>query len=108
MPGQVRLQDWWILTVDSDEGSRGGPLSGHIGCHTAVVGRVGQFGLQEQEAAGAADDEVRLGAGVDGDSVPEPGDHRGAGPTPGRMTAELPLPPHLNVGVVGRSLEIFS
>ena len=98
----------WILTVDSDEGGWRGPLSGHVGCHTAVVGRVRELGLQNQEAAGAADDEVGLGAGVDGDSVPQPGDHRGAGPTPGGMTAQFPLSPHLNVGVVGRSLEIFS
>ena len=108
MPGQVRLQDWWILTVDSDEGGRGGPLSGHIGCHTAVVGRVGQFGLQDQEAAGAADDEVGLGAGVEGDAVPEPGHHPGTGPAPGRMTPQLSLLPHLDVGVVRRSLEIFT
>ena len=98
----------WILTEDSHEGSGGCPLSGHVGRHTAVVGRVGQFGLQEQEAAGAADDEVRLGAGVDGDPVPEPGHHLGAGPASGRMTPQLSLLSHLDVGVVRRSLEIFT
>ena len=108
MPGQVRLQDWWILTVDSDEGSRRCPLPGHVGRHAAVVGGVGQFGLQDQEAAGAADDEVGLGAGVEGDAVPEPGHHPGTGSAPGRMTPQLSLLPHLDVGVVRRSLEIFT
>ena len=97
-----------ILTEDSDEGSRRCPLPGHVGRHTAVVGGVGQFGLQDQEAAGAADDEVRLGAGVDGDPVPEPGHHLGAGPPPGRMAPQLSLLSHLDVGVVRRSLKIFT
>ena len=108
MPGQIRLQDWWILTVDSDEGSRRCSLSGHVGRHAAVVGCVAQLGLQDQQAAGAAHDEVGLGAGVDGDAVPEPGNNPGAGSSSGRMTAELSLFSHLDVGVVGRSLKIFT
>ena len=99
---------WEILTEDSDESRRRGSLPGHVGRHAAVVGCVAQLGLQDQQAAGAAHDEVGLGAGVEGDAVPEPGHHPGAGPAPGRMTPQLSLLPHLDVGVVRRSLEIFT
>ena len=99
---------WEILTEDSHESRRRSSLSGHVSRHAAVVGCVAQLGLQDQQAAGAAHDEVGLGAGVDGDAVPEPGHHPGAGPSSGRMTAELSLFSHLDVGVVGRSLEIFT
>ena len=97
-----------VLTEHSHQGGGGRPLSSHVGRHAAVVGCVAQLGLQDQQAAGAAHDEVGLGAGVDGDAVPEPGNNPGAGSSSGRMTAELSLFSHLDVGVVGRSLKIFT
>ena len=97
-----------LLTVDSDESCWRGPLSGHVGGHTTVVGRVWEFCLQDEETTGAADDEVWLRAGVQGHSVPQPGHDGCTGSAPGRMTAQLSLSSHLNVGVVGRGLEIFT
>ena len=97
-----------ILTVDIHQGGGGGPLPGHIGRHAAVVGGVWHLGLQDQEAAGAADDEVWVCVGVYRDPVPEPGHDPGGGLPSRGVAPQLPLSTHLYVGVVGRSLEIFT
>ena len=97
-----------ILTEHGHQSSGGRSLPGHVGGHAAVVRRVGELGLQDQEAARAADDEVGVRAGVYRDSVPQPGHDLGVWPASGRMAAEFSLASHLYVGVVGWSLKIFT
>ena len=97
-----------VLTEHSHQGGGGRPLSSHVGRHAAVVCRVWEFGLQDQQAARAADDEVGVRAGVYRDSVPQPGHDLGVWPASGRMAAEFSLAAHLYVGVVGWSLKIFT
>ena len=97
-----------VLTEHSHQGGGGRPLSSHVGRHAAVVGGVGELGLQDQETARAADDEVGVCAGVDRNSVPQPRHDLRLRLTPGRMTPELSLSAHLYVGVVGRGLKIFT
>ena len=45
--------------------------------------------------------------GVDGDAVAEPGHDPGLGVAARRVAPELRLAPHLDVGRVGRRLEVF-
>ena len=97
-----------LLTVYGEEGGWGGSLAGRIRRHAAVVCGVRQPGLQDQEVTGGADDEVRLGAGVDGDGVAEPADHPGGRVAAGRVAPQLRLPPNFDLGRVRRSLEILA
>ena len=94
------------LTVDGDKGGGRGPLLGHVASHTAVVGAVLQPGLQDQEAAVGAHDEVGLLGRVQLDSIPQPSQNIGLGLSSGWMTDQLALFANLYLAGVGRCLEI--
>ena len=96
------------LTVDSDQSWTGDPLLGNIASHATVVGGVSQLGLQDQQVAGAADDEVGVLLGVQLHPVPQPAQDLGLRFAPGRVTDQLTLLAHLQLLRVGRRLEISS
>ena len=96
------------LTVDGEKGRVGDSLPRHVPRHAAVVGRVREFGLRDQQVARARDDEVGVHRGVDLLAVPQPPEDSGPRSAPRRVTSQLPLLPNFDVGRVGRGLEIFA